>query len=241
MNNKPKTIESQNQRQYEDYLEKGAVQFGPWTSASFRKDPKRLGFQFARYKFCAKMLSGKAKVLEIGCGDAPGIPIVLQEVNSILGIDIEPVVIEDNIRRFAREDFRTLTFAVHDIIQAPLKMTFDAAYSLDVIEHIPPKVEESFLRNMCLSLTKEGVCIIGTPNINSEPYASSGSVQGHVNLKSADSLKESMSHFFHNVFMFSMNDEMVHTGFYPMAHYLIGMGVGVKEEQQFMRDAERRT
>jgi hypothetical protein len=26
--------------------------------------------------------------------------------------------------------------------------------------------------------------------------------------------------FIHNVFIFSMNDEVVHTGFHPLAHYL---------------------
>ena len=29
-----------------------------------------------------------------------------------------------------------------------------------------------------------------------------------------------MQKFFHNVFVFSMNDEVIHTGFQPMAHYL---------------------
>ena len=29
---------------------------------------------------------------------------------------------------------------------------------------------------------------------------------------------------FHNVFIFGVNDEVVHTGFIKMAHYLIGMG-----------------
>ena len=33
-----------------------------------------------------------------------------------------------------------------------------------------------------------------------------------------------VSHFFHNVFLFSMNDEVVHTGFTPMAHYLLAIG-----------------
>ena len=28
---------------------------------------------------------------------------------------------------------------------------------------------------------------------------------------------------FHSVFVFSMNDEVVHTGFYPMAHYLLAV------------------
>jgi hypothetical protein len=41
-----------------------------------------------------------------------------------------------------------------------------------------------------------------------------------VNCKDAAGLKALMSRFFHNVFIFSMNDEVVHTGFYPMAHCL---------------------
>ena len=32
-----------------------------------------------------------------------------------------------------------------------------------------------------------------------------------------------MTHHFRNVFIFSMNDEVVHTGFYPMAHYLFAL------------------
>mgnify|MGYP007028595943 CR=1 FL=1 len=34
--------------------------------------------------------------------------------------------------------------------------------------------------------------------------------------------------FFDNVFLFSMNDEVVHTGFTPMAHYLFALCVGPK-------------
>ena len=41
--------------------------------------------------------------------------------------------------------------------------------------------------------------------------------------------KRFMQRYFHNVFLFSMNDEVVHTGFYPMAHYLIALGVGIKK------------
>jgi hypothetical protein len=36
-------------------------------------------------------------------------------------------------------------------------------------------------------------------------------------------LKKTMQQFFHNVFMFSMNDEVVHTGYHPMAHYLLAV------------------
>ncbi len=45
------------------------------------------------------------------------------------------------------------------------------------------------------------------------------SKEGHINCKSGNDLKR----FFHNVFLFSMNDEMVHTGFSPMAQYLLAV------------------
>ena len=66
------------------------------------------------------------------------------------------------------------------------------------------------------------------PSIESQKYASEGSKRGHVNCKTGNKLKELLSKHFCNVFVFSMNDEVVHTGFYPMAHYLIGLCCGKK-------------
>lgn len=50
----------------------------------------------------------------------------------------------------------------------------------------------------------------------------------HINLYSHERLKGLMCGYFHNVFMFGMNDEVVHTGFPSMAHYLFAVGAGVK-------------
>ena len=41
-------------------------------------------------------------------------------------------------------------------------------------------------------------------------------------------LKKTMQVHFHNVFMFLMNDEVVHTGYHPMAHYIIALGAHKK-------------
>lgn len=224
-----KAKEPQNQIQIDTYQERGAVQLGPWTSHIWRSDPRHLGFVLARYKFCAKMLAGKSQVLEIGCGDALGISVVLQTVESIHGIDFEPLVIEDVKARLATEGVERLSFSVLDIIERPVGRKFDAAYSLDVIEHIPLESEDRFMANICNSLRPHAVFIIGTPNIEAQKYATPASAEGHVNLKSAESLRELLLHYFHNMFIFSMNDEVVHTGFYPMASYLIGVGVEVKK------------
>lgn len=221
-----KTKEPQNQSQVDTYLSKGGIQLGPWTSHIWRHDPRHLGFMLARYKFCAKMLIGKQRVCEVGCGDSMGTPIVLQSVDCVHCIDFEPIVIEDNKKRIDPEILERCTYEVADITKRPLQEKFDAIYNLDVIEHIQPNQESDFMSNIAGSLKEDAICIIGTPNITSAAYASAASQEGHVNLKSAETMRASLAPHFENIFIFSMNDEVVHTGYYPMAHYIFGMGVG---------------
>jgi hypothetical protein len=113
--------------------------------------------------------------------------------------------------------------AVHDILSGPFQSGFDAAYSLDVLEHIPPDKEETYFRNVLASLSETGVLVVGMPSLESQAHASPQSKAGHVNCKTGKDLKRSLERHFHNVFLFSMNDEVIHTGFPPMAHYLIGV------------------
>lgn len=223
------TMEPQNQSQIDDYRRLGPVGFGPWTSHIWRSDPRHLVFLLSRYKFVAKMLAGREAVLEVGCGDAAGVPIMLQTVGRVHGIDFEPLVIDDVIERFHREEESRASFAVHDITGGPVKEgPFAAAFSLDVIEHVAAEAEDRFLENIRASITADALCIIGTPNIAAERHASAASRAGHINLKSAETLRGLLERHFQSVFSFSMNDEVVHTGYAPMAHYLFAIGVGVK-------------
>jgi len=218
--------ESQNQIQFDTYREKGGVVLGPYTSHIWRADPRHMCFLFSRYKFVAKMLQGKGRVLEVGCGDSVGTPIVLQTVKSIHGVDFEPMVINDAI---ARNDYPDrCTYEVRDMTKNPFKKEFDAAFALDVIEHIPPTEEATFIDNIASALKSDGIAILGTPNITAFQYSSELSRIGHINLKGDDTIRETLARRFANVFVFSMNDEVVHTGYAPMAHYIIGVGVGLK-------------
>jgi cyclopropane fatty-acyl-phospholipid synthase-like methyltransferase len=97
--------------------------------------------------------------------------------------------------------------------------SFDGIYSLDVLEHIEAEVEDRFIRNMIAPLTPHGTTIIGMPSLQSQDYASIQSKEGHVNCKDQRDFKNLMLRYFHNVYMFSMNDEVVHTGFHAMSHY----------------------
>ena len=151
-----KTKEPQNQSQIDDYRRLGPVTFGPWTSHIWRSDPRHLVFLMSRYKFVAKMLAGRNAVLEVGCGDAAGTPIVLQTVGRVHGIDFEPLVLEDASERYDREGVDRASFAVHDMSQGPAAGgPFDGAFSLDVIEHVPAHAEDQFMANVCASLSPD--------------------------------------------------------------------------------------
>jgi hypothetical protein len=109
------------------------------------------------------------------------------------------------------------------MLAGPVAGEFDGAYAIDVLEHIPADQEDVFLGNIVASLKAHGPLIVGIPSIHSQVYASPASRAGHVNCKDAAGLKGTLSRFFHNVFIFSMNDEVVHTGFPAMAHYLFAL------------------
>jgi 2-polyprenyl-3-methyl-5-hydroxy-6-metoxy-1,4-benzoquinol methylase len=219
-----KTQEPQYQAQVMLRDTKGLTSLGLTTNQVWHDDPRRVLFILARYKFVSKMLSGKQRVLEVGCGDAFGTRIVLQEVGSVCAVDFDEVFVRDANRRM--EERWGFTCKTHDMLSGPVEGPFDAAYSLDVIEHIPKADEHRFMNNIAQSLDSNGVLIVGTPSIQSQAYASPPSKEGHVNCKDHKELKELVRQYFHNVFIFSMNDEVVHTGFYPMAHYLFALAVG---------------
>ena len=220
------TRESQYQRTVELKESKGLTGLGMKTSRTWYDDPRRLLFVLARYKFVAKMFSGKKSVLEVGCGDAFATRIVLQEVGAVCAVDFDPVFVKDVNERM--EEKWQFDCRVHDMLSGPVEGTFDAAYALDVIEHIEKDDEERFVANIAQSLGSAGTLILGTPSIQSQLYASEDSKAGHVNCKDHRELRALMQRYFYNVFLFSMNDEVAHTGYYPMAHYLFALGAGRK-------------
>lgn len=226
MSTAEKTKEPQYQVQVAIRDSEGLSTLGLCTNQLWRDDPRHLLFVLARSKFVAKMLSGRQKVLEVGCGDAFGSRLVLQEVKELCAVDFDQVFVDDvNSRMSDRWKFKCHT---HDMLTGPVEGEFDAAYSLDVIEHIAAEQEDLFVKNIAACLKPQGVLLVGTPSLESQSYASEYSKQGHVNCKSAKDWKALMEKYFHNVFIFSMNDEVVHTGFYPMAHYLFALCVGKK-------------
>ena len=216
--------------QYQNCLDirdrKGLATMGLRGTQVWSDDPRHLLFILARYKFVAKMFSGFGSVLEIGCGDAIGSRLVQQEVRHLKAVDFDGIFVQDAIDR-ADPDW-PMELAVHDMLAGPVPASFDGIYALDVLEHIPREKEDLFIRNALASLKDDGVLIFGMPSLESQTYASPPSKAGHVNCKSAVDFRQLMKKYFSQVFIFSMNDEVLHTGFYAMSHYVFTLCCGKK-------------
>lgn len=185
----------------------------------YKNNPKQLLFMLARYKHAARLLPQRnIKVLELGCGEGFCTQLLVQAGNSVTGVDADVSAIRETSDlpshcTYICDDFLDKTYG-----------SFDAVVSLDVIEHIPLLSEHLYMGTICKNLTATGMCIVGTPNESAFQYASEGSKIGHINNYSAQRLYDTMEKYFHNVIILCMNDEVLHTGFYPMAHYLLAAG-----------------
>jgi len=222
------------QKEYKDQLGETkevfgstSIRMGPQYTYVALNMPRQLLFKYSRYKFCAKMIGEipKVRILELGCGEGLGTILLAENCHEVVGIDIDNDAIE--WAKVTLKEKSNLYFETDDFIGKTYGI-FDVVVLLDVIEHIPKESEKEMFEGIVNNLSNDGYCIVGTPNITASVYASSPSKVGHINLFDAERLRDAMSKYFKNVFMFGMNDEVVHTGFYPMCQYLLVIGCNKK-------------
>tara|TARA_B100000427_G_C15406721_1_gene550136 strand:- start:93 stop:764 length:672 start_codon:yes stop_codon:yes gene_type:complete len=199
--------------------DKKKITLGSYSSYEWIHDPKHLIFSLSRYKFVSKMLKGKKKVLEIGAGDGFKSRIVDSEVERLDLCDVVPTSKD----QFKKSKINKNKYFIHDFVKQKLDIKYDAIYALDVIEHIEKKKCDQFIKNIKNSLKINGVLIIGCPSLSSQKYASKGSKKLHVNCFDKDQLEKYLNKFFKNVFTFGMNDEVLHTGYDKMCHYVFAI------------------
>jgi len=193
------------------------LELGQHWSYNFLTDPKRLGFVLSRYKSSAKFCAQSRHVLELGCGIGIGATMLAENGRAYTGVDFDEPAIETARANLASERFRF----IYDDFMGKRFGEFDAVVSLDVIEHIFPEFEEQYFETILMNLSPRGVCIIGTPNLTAAPYASHTSQLGHVNLYTQERLIKTLQKYFHQALPFGINDELLHTGYGAMCHYLL--------------------
>ena len=200
---------------------------GPINGESLLKDPKHLAFVLSRYKFAGKMLRRCGSILDAGCGEGLGALTFLAETPArITAIDFDEDQIRYCLEQIEPRGGGRITFLRHDLVSGPVgDGSFDGFSCIDVIEHLHPEDEAGFLLNCAASLKTGGVAVWGTPNLHASAYASARSQIGHINLFDPERFAGTLERHYSQVFLFSMNDEMIHTGFSKMAHYLMALCV----------------
>lgn len=206
------------------------ITFGRHMSYNLRNDPKRLLFQLSRYKFAANMIKPDSDILELGCSEGMAVPMLRGVINLYRGVDLDDDAIMHAISQYDIGD--PVIFNVGDILNLHeyAYKDSDAVISFDVIEHIQRDREDDLLNAIHSNLKPSGIAIIGTPNACAAEYASPLSKKGHINLYTAGQLSKMLSRIFEHVQIFSQNDEMIHTGYVSMAHYLIALCCGRRDK-----------
>jgi len=197
-------------------------------SASLQFDIKHLMINLSRYKFISKLFRFEENysILELGCSEGIGYFFFTQSKSCRLynGIDSDEKAINWAKNNLLNENVEFIedNFLNHSYGK------FDVVISIDVIEHINKEIEDQYLDTIYNNLDNNGTAIIGTPNIMMNPYASEASKIAHINLFSQERLYKLCKSKFNNVFIFNMNDEVVHTGFAPMSCYIFAVGCNKK-------------
>lgn len=198
-----------------------SITFGKYVSHWINKTPRRLFFALSYYNFAAKLIGKDKKVLDIGCNEGIGTYLLSQKCLFTKGIDFDEEAINVAKNNYKSND---IEFSCENIFETQDNNKWDAIVNFDVIEHIMPNNADLFLKKIQIALKENGLVIIGTPSLISQQFASEVTKKGHINVYTHERLENEMRKYFNYVFMFSAHDELIHTGYLPMANYYISIG-----------------
>jgi len=184
-------------------------------------DPRRLAILLTRYRFIAKLLDGRKLVGELGCSDALGTRLVMHTVGNVAVYDANPKLIDDVRQRHSQR--WPIEAHLHDILENPLPHVHDGLYGLDLFERISRTEELAYLNNIRASLSDDGILIVGSPSAGSGLHNSPPDKKDHPNSRSDAELKALLLNFFYEVFLFSMDDGVVHIGPSQKSDYVFAL------------------
>lgn len=202
-----------------------AIELGSYVSYWHHYSPRSMLHSMSYYKFAAKMIGSGKRVLDIGCNEGFGSYLLAKECGYVLGVDFDEEALKMAKKNFCGEQTE---FVCQNFLDYRATQKFDGVATFDVIEHILPHHSEAFIRNIASSLTKEGIAVIGTPSLVSDQFASEVTRKSHINLYDHERLEKELLQHFSHVFLFAANDELIHTGYLPLAHHYIAVACGPK-------------
>lgn len=202
-----------------------SITLGPHTSFQYNNSRRHLLYSMSRYKFAMKMLGSgiggrEISILDLGCSDGFGTYYVAEFAKKVTGVDFDEEAI--NYAKSALNKTNNIEFILDNFLNKQYGK-YDGVVSFDVLEHIYPENEENFMHTVLDNLKDEGTFIVGTPSLETQQYSKENVTGAHVNVKRGEELYETMNMYFHNVYLFTQNDEIIHTGHLRMANYLIAV------------------
>jgi 2-polyprenyl-3-methyl-5-hydroxy-6-metoxy-1,4-benzoquinol methylase len=181
----------------------------------------RFLIRLARYKFIARLIKDTDDVLEVGAGSGLGTIFLGQHAAKVTGLDIKQYEL-DEARAINRRE--NVTFLLQDFFTYDPQHKHDVIVALDVIEHMSTEDGHRLIAAMARHLKLNGMAVLGTPSIYSYEYQSPLSKASHVKCYDQQELVSLVENSFGRTLAFSMNDELVHTGFPKMAWYYFVLG-----------------
>ncbi len=206
-----------------DRVEEAYLPRDPYSlERDFLANPLMSAVKLARYKFPARMLSKDDVVLDLGCGNGYGSYFFSFYARKVVGVDLHADLSAAS-RKLCRDN---LGFVQADIRSLPaeiLEGQFTAVSCIDVIEHFDEPDARHILHTAANILPRNGMMIVGTPNKYSQAYRAPHNMAQHLHEYEPDELKALCDCFFGRTILFSMNDELVHTGFDKLAWFLFAL------------------
>ena len=201
-----------------------SIILGPHSSFQWNNSRRHLLFTAARYKFAMKMIGNLyepdvKKILDLGCSDGFGTYYVAEYAAFVLGVDFDEEAISYAIKN---NKSKNIMYKLDNFLEKKYG-DFDAVVSFDVLEHIYPENEEKYMNTVLDNLTVEGQFIVGSPSLETQAYSKDNISGAHVNVYRGEDLYKMLKRYFYNVYLFTQNDEIIHTGHLRMANYLIAV------------------
>ena len=136
--------DKRNWQRAKDVFTREGCHLGPYYGNVIYQDIKHMSFTLSRYKFACKMLMYRENlsVCELGCQEALGAEMFRQntDLQRYVGIDLDAEAIQ-----WSRENLEgPFEFIEANFFEYMPDEKFDAIVSLDVIEHIQPKMEDEY-------------------------------------------------------------------------------------------------
>ncbi len=192
------------------------ITLGSYFSSLMHRKPRRLLDCLSYYKFAAKMIGSSKRVLDIECNEGLGSWLLAKECGFCCGIDADSAAIDVACKNFHDP---SVQFISADFFEMAPQL-FDAIVSFDLVEHFYPHQAQLFFQRVTESLSEHGVALFGT---SSEISHQMGVHKKPNNLYTHQRFYAELSACFDHVFLFSASDEVVHTGFSPLALYYIAL------------------